>query len=660
MSDGDAVGLRNARVEWLEDGTPWSPEFGDVYFSRAGGLEETRHVFLENNDLARRWRERDRQGGVFTVAELGFGTGLNFLACWQLWQQTGCRRLRLHYISCEQYPLNTADLQRALANRPELENFSAPLLESYPDHSPGYHRLLLRSRDGASELTLDLYYGDARQQLAQQSNPEARVDAWFLDGFSPARNPQLWQEALLERIATLSGPGTSLGSYSVTGRVVRKLRSLGFSVEKRPGFGHKRHMLHAEYSPETAVASGAGAVTEEPVVVIGAGLAGACAAWSLARRGRQVTVLEAGNEAACGASGNPQAVLQCRLNRVPDAQWRLNTQAFLHASRFYSWLQEQGQDIDWHACGVLTLDSAYARTRRKPGPGTYDHYPRRLLRRVPAEEASRLCGTALGEGGFFLPAGGWLDPARLCRQLLSRPGIRLQTASRVEHLAHDGDRWQLRDAAGATLASAREVVIANSHAARTFDVTAGYPLIPLRGQVSYLPASEHSGTLQCVVCARSYLIPSRDGRHCVGASYHKNRTDTELSEEDNRQVMDGVLPHIPALSDSAFRARAGRASVRGGSRDFMPLAGPVPDPGAWPGRHGGARHDGPGPQLPQYLPGLYISAGHGSHGLGSCPLSGEHIASLVMGEASPLPANAAALLDPWRFIARRRRSLASA
>ncbi|MEX1198223.1 MAG: bifunctional tRNA (5-methylaminomethyl-2-thiouridine)(34)-methyltransferase MnmD/FAD-dependent 5-carboxymethylaminomethyl-2-thiouridine(34) oxidoreductase MnmC [Pseudohongiellaceae bacterium] len=659
--------LENARIEW-EDGAPWSKEYQDIYFSRAGGLDETRHVFIHGNDLSSRWRQQDRPGRVFVIGELGFGTGLNFLTTWQHWRETGCRHLRLHFISCEKHPLTREALQQALAQWPALGEYSEQLLTQYPDHTPGYHRLLLgNEHDG--EVTLDLYYGDALDTLEQQSNPQVRIDAWFLDGFTPKHNPGLWTDALLEIVARLSAPGTTLSSYSVTGRVVRALKALGFEVEKRKGFAHKRHMLHA-CLPHGRTDSGTDehnpARTEgREALVIGAGLAGSTVAWSLARRGYRVTVLESRGETAQGASGNPQAVLQCRLNRQPDALWQLNLLAFLHASRFYSVLQAQGHDFDWRPCGVLTLDGAYENTRKAPGADTYCHYPPQVLRRVTRGEASDICGLPVTDDGLFLPEGGWLNPVRLCHALLSRPGITVETGERVTALHRDEetDIWCVStDAEGGQREwHAPVVVLACSHAVRELDQTADLPVLPLRGQISQLPDNASSRELRTVICGKSYLAPaSGENRHCLGASYRKNSTDTSLSEEEHREVLSGVTPFLPTLRKTE-EARPARASVRGSSADFVPLAGQVPDPGAWRSIYGGAQHPGrkSQPLHSHYLPGLYVSAGHGSHGMAGCPLSAEHIAALVSGEPSPLPTQCAQLIDPWRFMARRARRQAA-
>lgn len=668
---GIETDIENARLVWQEDGAPFSAEYEDVYFSREGGLAETHYVFLEANDLVARWRVLDAElvaadsYGVFTVAELGFGTGLNFLCCWRLWQQVACQRLRLQFISCEKHPLTTVALRQALQQWSDLGDLGELLLSQYPEHSAGIHRMLLGSRadDGIEgstrpEVLLDLYYGDALELLQQQSSADARVDAWFLDGFTPARNPALWSDEILQTIAGLSRAGTTLSSYSVTGRVVRKLRELGFAVEKRKGFGSKRQMLFGQMPGLAPLPP-----VSKTAVIIGAGLAGATAARALANRGVRVTVVESREDVAQGASGNPQAVLQLRLNKQPDIHWQFHTHSYLYALRFYAHLSTlDNNTISWHNCGVLTLDSAYTHTRDSSGDDVYSHYPEQLLRRAGADETETLCGVALPEGGYLQALGGWLNPAQSCEVCLKHPLISVITNTRINELQREGTQWLLKDKNSALIAAANIVVIANSYHAREFDQTRLYPVAPLRGQITQVAASDRSAALGMVVCSERYLAPvSPTGEHCIGASYVKRSTETQLSQieqDENLARSSQIRQRLQLGEPDQLR---GRASIRGSSGDYLPIAGAVPDPELPELTYGSSRHLVQGEESlgdPEALPGLFISTGHGSHGTVSCPVLAEHIACVALGEASPLPRALAECVAPIRFIRRQRRKLA--
>lgn len=212
-------------MEWSDAGVPVSVRFDDPYFSAQGGLAETRHVFLAGNRLPARFVPG------FHIAELGFGTGLNLLTVWAAWEASG-QAGPLRYTSFEAFPLSAGDMARALA--------------AFPDLAPWAGRLLAGWHGGACDLgtlRLRVIAGDARQTLPDW---DGVADAWFLDGFAPARNPELWQPALMAEVARHTAPGGTAATYSAAGLVRRGLQAAGFVVSRAPGFGRKRHMTRAE------------------------------------------------------------------------------------------------------------------------------------------------------------------------------------------------------------------------------------------------------------------------------------------------------------------------------------------------------------------------------------------------------------------------------
>ncbi len=669
--------LHNADLQWQESGAPFSAQFQDIYFSRQGGLAETEHVFLAANQLRERWSALDeplRAGAVnarghFTVAELGFGTGLNFLCCWRAWQEVAPQHLRLHYIACEKYPLQHDALQRALAQWPALQDLAEQLLAQYPDHTSGLHRLVFRNAAGRADVTLDLYYGDAAQTLAAHEDARGGVvDAWFLDGFAPRTNPELWSPALFAHVRRLSRSGATLSTYSVAGHVVRTLQDSGFAVAKHPGFGQKREMLRGalqEASQPAGQTEHTGrwlqlprtTSTPEHVLVIGAGLAGCSTAWSLAQRGCRVSVLERHKEIAAGASGNRQGVLQCRLNNAVDGAWQFNLQAFLFASRHYDAMQAQHPSIHWQRCGVLNLDTAFSSRRERCPDVRLDLYASAVVQRVDQTQASALAGTTLDGGGNFIPLGGWLRPAALCAAWLQHPLISVHCGTPVSALLRHADQWRALGPEGQILAEADSVVIANSTAAASLAQTAHLPLVPLRGQLSHLRASAQSSTLKTVVCGRSYISPPLHGEHCAGASYSKDVSDLSLSMREQSENLAGIMPHLPeaALDDSALSG--GRVAVRAGSPDRTPMAGPAVDVATLEALYRALpQHERKQPTvtLPCH-PGLYLNVGHGSHGIGNAPLAAEYLASLMCQEPLPLQTSVLEALHPARFVLRRLR-----
>ncbi len=661
--------IENAHLQWQDSGAPYSTQFDDIYFSREGGLSETEHVFLDGNHLLQRWEALGKSPQAFTIAELGFGTGLNFLCCWREWRRLAPTHLRLHYIACEKYPLQRDALRKALAEWPELTALAEELLQCYPDHSVGYHRLYLSGPHGAAPITLDLYYGNAVEMLAAQPL-QGSVDAWFLDGFAPRVNPQMWSDAVLAQVARLSHAGSTLSTYSVAGQVVRGLRAAGFNVEKCQGFGNKRQML-VGHMPETGQAIapsslpkpswfdlGSDAEYSPEVIVIGAGLAGCATAHSLARKGFSVVVLEEATTIASGASGNRQAVLQCRLSNALNGSREFNLQAYLYATREFAHLQREFPNISWHGCGVINLDTAFSARKENCEDVDLDRYSQQVARRLPQEETSDKAGIALDGASNFLPLAGWLDPARLCHAYLQHPNIRLQCGIKVHRLERVGQTWQaFTENSPEFVASAKAVVIANSISATQFSQTAPLSIVPIRGQVSYVRANAQSEKIARVVCGQSYVSPAFEGLHSVGASYSKRVSDLSLNKNEHQQNIAGVATHFAkdVLTEEAIEG--GRVSIRATTTDRMPIVGPVPDFAAFEALYtslGQRDRKHPHRGMPNQA-GLFVSVGHGSHGLSNAPLCGEYIASLIAQEALPLQRKAAECIHPGRFFLRQLR-----
>jgi len=323
------------KLDWSRDGTPASDQFGDIYFSVEGGLEETQQVYLKACALPVRW---DVTRGFFTIAELGFGTGLNFLATWKLWDEKSHNTERLHFISVEKYPLDKAELKKALEFWPVLKPWSKQLVQQWPGRVKGTHRLEF------GKVTLTLIHDDVKRALLRQS---FQADAWFLDGFSPARNPDMWSSDVLGRVGELSAGGARVGTFTAAGSVRTALKDAGFDVKKVEGFGRKRHRIEAIMPNKTQTSR-----QEIRPVIIGAGIAGASLVRSFMKRGIMPIVIDAGTGTA--ASGNPAAIIKPRLDRQdkPDARFFLSS--YLYALNVYNREGAVLHEGVFHAAQVIT------------------------------------------------------------------------------------------------------------------------------------------------------------------------------------------------------------------------------------------------------------------------------------------------------------------
>lgn len=650
---------RFAELDWTEDGQPFSSHFDDVYFSRDSGLAETRHVFLQHNQLEQRWAALP-SGAQFCITETGFGTGLNFLCAWQLWDQLAPADARLHFVSCEKYPLSSTDLQRALALWPELQPWADLLLAQYTDLAAGWQHFSL----AGGRVTLTLLIGDVLETLPQLDAP---VDAWFLDGFAPAKNPDMWQPALYEQMARLSRPGTTLATFTSVGDVRRGLQAAGFSMRKVRGFGRKRDMLcgqldtpaSAEWRAPWYARPQRPANSERTALIVGAGLAGCATAFALARRGWQVTVLERHATPAAEASGNTQGILYCKLSPHQTPLSRYVQASYAYALRTLHAVLPQGE-ATWRACGVLQL-AADDKERQRQLALADQGYPNSFLHGVSTEQADAIAGVAVERPGLFFPSAGWVNPPSFCQALLQHPNIRVLTHCEALQLVQRDNEWHALDEQQQSLAQGAAAIICSANDSGRFSQSSHMPLKAIRGQVTQLSAVPASRQLRTVLCAEGYISPARQGEHHVGASFRFDRLDNQPSAEENLSnlhLLNGLSPALANMLQTDEQDPASlpaRAALRCTTPDYLPLIGPVVDAEAFNrdyavlGKDASKKPD----TAAAWYPGLYINAGHGSRGMISCPLSGELIAALLDNEPLPLPSDVVTALHPSRFLLRQ-------
>ena len=636
---------QHATLDWAT-GLPYSTQFEDIYFSTDSGLEETRYVFLKQNQLPERWQQPDLC--QFTIAETGFGTGLNFLCAWQLWNALAPDKARLHFISTEKYPLTPQDMTTALALWPELADLSTQLSAQYQHLSTGWHKLMFDQ----GRVTLTLLIGDANDTLPQL---HALVDAWFLDGFAPSKNPEMWQPGLFSAMARLSHPRTTFATFTSAGMVKRGLQASGFHVNKVAGFGRKREMLSGHFvagESQHAISQAARVLPNNignqlpNMIVIGGGIAGASTSRAFAERGWQVTLIERHAELAQEASGNPVGVIYPRLAGSDAALGRIALNGYLHLLRLLTKLKLDSDDFD--LCGVLQLAFNSREVTRCEGI-IAQNFPDELVHWVDAEQASNIAGIKLSHGGLHFPSAGWVKPRALCIALANHPNITLQSSSAALKLQREGELWQVLDAHG-VIAQAPYVVMASANDTMQFAQSAHCELEPVRGQITLLPASAESEALRTVVCTEGYISPASQGVHCIGATFSPNDTSLDVRDSDHEANIAMLNKLAPALKLNSTDKLQGRVSLRCTTSDYLPMAGPLLNSELLTSNP--PRHNADPASLP-WLEGLYVNVGHGSKGLINAPLCAEIIASALCGEPSPVDAKLLAALDPNRVLLRK-------
>ncbi len=579
-------------LDWSDDGQPRSRLYGDVYFSSVDGLAEARAVFLQGCGLPDAWAGRAH----FTVGELGFGAGLSILALLDLWRATRQGDARLHIFSVEAHLIDAAQAARALAAWPELSDLAQDLVSRWPSRARGFHRIDF-PRLGA---TLDLAVMEVAEALNDWSGP---ADAWFLDGFSPALNPAMWRQEVLDLVAARSAPGARAATFTVAGAVRRGLAQAGFSVAKAPGFGRKRERLEARLP---------GLADPPPrrrIAVIGAGVAGCAAARAARDLGAEVVVYDPLGRGAA-ASGNPAALVTPRLDAGLGPVAALFAQGLATAERLYEAipgavisrgvLQVAGSERDAGRFGVIAGSDLFA-----PGDMALLDQPAAAARlgEAPAQaldmSRARVISPALALAAWAPD----VVPARVCA------------------LSPDADgRWRLIGEGDEALDLVDAVIVAGGLG--TPSLVEGVALRPVRGQVSWV-----EGPHAAAAAWGGYIAPTPTG-FVFGATHDRDDLGDDVRPGDHARNLETLRGAFPAL---AARLEGlplqGRAGVRAATGDHLPLAGAVDE-------------------------GLFLLTGFGSRGFAVAPLLAEHVAALAIGAPSPLPRALAAIVDPDRF--RRR------
>ncbi|WP_414827867.1 bifunctional tRNA (5-methylaminomethyl-2-thiouridine)(34)-methyltransferase MnmD/FAD-dependent 5-carboxymethylaminomethyl-2-thiouridine(34) oxidoreductase MnmC [Alteromonas sp. H39] len=657
---------QTASVHFNDNGTPVADHFDDVYFSNDSGADETRHVFMAGNDLSARWYTHSRN--TFVIAETGFGTGLNFLVAMQAFRafreaNPAHPLTRLHFLSTEKFPLTQADMRQSLSCFTDLKKEASALAEKYPIPMQGCHRLHFDDYD----VTLDIWMGDVHTLLPQWHSPQCGlVDAWFLDGFAPSKNPDMWTEALFAQMARLTRDGGTFGTFTAAGIVKRGLASAGFEVNKRKGYGRKRDMIagryirvhnHALSSPPHYRYHAPRLSNDSHVVIVGGGLAAAACALALGRRGINTTVLIADHKVASGASGNPQGGFYPQLHAQPSHASQIQAHTFLYASQIYRWLVRECPHIAHDFCGVLQLAFNEETEKRQTKLLENGIWPSQLIRGLSPDETDKAAGVPLGCASLSIPAGGWLSPPDIVNAILNlavSSHCKVLTGHRVISATPTNAGVDVSCENGTRL-SADHLIMATGHDACDSALFSEIALRPVRGQVEAIATQAPLGDLKQVLCHKGYMTPALNSRHALGSTYIKNDTHTDVRAEEsevNLQTHQHALKHASWVQSLTHDGNA-RAAIRLGVADHQPLAGCI---GTLSEQREQYRHLSQGRPIAQadIPPQDRISCltALGSRGLTTAPLLGELLVSQLCHEPLPLPEPLLDAVNPNRFIVR--------
>ncbi|WP_372880646.1 bifunctional tRNA (5-methylaminomethyl-2-thiouridine)(34)-methyltransferase MnmD/FAD-dependent 5-carboxymethylaminomethyl-2-thiouridine(34) oxidoreductase MnmC [Psychromonas sp.] len=663
MSDAKYKLIKHAQIDWSDQLEPFSSQFNDVYFNTEQGIKEANYVFLDGNKLQQRWLNCTAEH--FSIAETGFGSGLNFLlTCLHFTQfrksNPSHPLKRLFFTSFEKYPLKKSDLITALQQWPQLNTYIAPLADLYPIALTGCHRILLSEFN----ITLDLWFGDVAETLPSLYVYDTGLfDCWYLDGFAPSKNPEMWAQRLFQLISSTCKENATFATFTAASVVRKGLISAGFDVHKRKGFGKKREMLTGQISAAT-FAKNAGkqygqhyrpsAVQNPPdkkanVAIIGGGIASACLSLALIRRGYSVTVYCKDETLAGGASGNQQGALYPLLNEKHDALSQFFANAFLY-SRNYIRQINQSQPFDYDFSGVLQLyyDSSAARKLDKI---LLAGLPKELVQQLSEMETDNIAGLSIGQKSLYYPLGGWLSPRQMVLaifqqaktegQLSIHLNAELLSFSQSKQLPPSGTGagWDLHFAEQTVQHSLLLLTTANN--TLNFKQCEALPLSAARGQVTHIPSNEQLKQLQVTLCHEGYLTPLNNGKHCMGATFKRHELNQQFSQQeqvDNKNKLEKCITGQPWTEGIDIDHQDANVGIRCTTRDHFPYAGALPDYPATKLHYQDAAKV-LNPANAPFHNNLYILTGLGSRGLCTAPLLAEMLVSQINKEPLPFAEN---------------------
>ena len=580
---------------------PYSSQFDDIYFSKQDGLAETRHVFLEGNNLPEAWKGQKE----FTIFETGFGTGLNFLATWSLFDEAKNEGQKLHFISVEKYPLQTDSIELYLKHwENEFGDRLKILCDLYPSLSDETHQIKV-----SEDVTLTLIFDDVNKALPEL---ETQIDVWFLDGFTPAKNPDMWRDSLFEQMARLSKGKASVATFTAAGAIKRGLAKNGFDVLKVKGFGLKRDMITAIYQQKQKSNS------KKTIAIIGAGLAGTAMAYVLNQQGYKVTIYDSGSSIANAASGNEQGFYNPRF----AAQWDESAQFFSAGYTEILKLGEAfGHEFDFDPCDALHIINDQKKAQRFSKMLESWEWDESQMRLVQPDEASQIAGIELQESCLYLPQSGSLNLRKLCK--FYAKGIDIKFNQNITDLND---------------LSEGIIILCNAHQANSYSETGWLELESVRGQISKVAASPLSQNINCNLHYGGYISRTHAGMHTIGATFQKWLNHRDITQEDHSRNIEIMQQNIPVLAQEEFDIQSGWAGFRCASKDRFPIVGKVPS-----------------------IENTYISTAFGSHGIVGSLIAAHYISDLIQeSDTLCLSKETQYALSPQRFLDRMQKKQGTA
>lgn len=595
--------VKAQKVDWIDE-LPHSIDYDDRFF-QADAINEIHDVFITPNNLEARFKKVSR----FSICELGFGFGMNFLVTAFLWSQSKQKSKMkiLDYVSIEEALPTKNQILRVIENFPELKEVGNCFIKHY---SP-LHNDMQRIDLPELNIRLTLIQNDAEsalQNLLGFSNN--LIDAWYLDGFDPAKNKTMWNSSLSQLISLLSSNDSTFGTFTSAGFVKRNLTKFGFSVSKVDGFGNKRHKLigkkiatkHFKPIPHK---------DSLKIAIIGSGIAGSCVAYAAANHGIKVDVFEHGQETACGTSSNPIAAMYPRFSSSNTPYAHLIAQSYFFADRLYSKFPNE-----YKKTGLLFTH--FNKYQKEWLENMMSLNRKDIFQLLQKDEVQKEFG--LKSAGLKVLQGGYLLPQELCKRLQEHINIKIYTNHCFESSTENNSKLSLQFSNQDNSNQYDALVIANG--AGLLNITNGLKIS--KGQLVGLNGAQDIA-FPLPINSEGYILPPLNGVTWIGSTHQKEFHDIQPSDEANQELINRTENNFK-ISLNAKNNFLTEARIRVGSKDRLPIAGRA------------SAHQN-----------IYALGALGSRGFSLAPLMGEYIASQISSSPNPISTGIALSIDPMRF-----------
>jgi len=629
----DTFYIPSAKIK-KEDLNFVSENFHDIYHSRDGAFSEAEAVFVNGSKLRQRWKDLKDD---FTIAELGFGFGVSFLTTVEEWIKTNSSE-HLNYISFEGFPVTKEDLvefYKADSIAPKITDAKRTILDklilNYPYHIKGYHQLDFPE----ANLSLTLIFDDISCAL---ENSDFKADAWYLDGFAPLKNPEMWSTELFCRIRNKCKPDSTIASYSVARTVRENATEGGFNIKVNPGFESKRNMLYGTVADSDEASLLNEDKKKQRVAIIGGGLAGASLIHSLSKRKFDVTLFEELDALALGASGNSSAVIMPLLSKKVDDLSEFYLSGYLHTLRFLNELNSKIEIKSLNLKGALRLASV---NKWKNVISTFKSQGLDKIGSVlNKDEISKDFGIPQENDGINFFSGGSVKPSDVIEniQSLYAKNLKVVLNTKITEVVEVENQCLVKNANGKE-SFFDIVIIANAYAAANIEISSWIPIEKIKGQ---LFIAETSKKIDLPICYDGYISPlPGTAKSIIGATYEHNKHEEVTDETAFNDLSRRLQQNTGIEVASTFKESKGKVCFRTTSPDRLPVIGRLND------------QDG------SEYKNIFVSLGHGSRGMISTFIGAEIISSLITGNISPLPTKIINAVRPIRFTKREKRRLKS-